>query len=228
MINQQDTQRDKSLKTMMGSREEMMNEISSSDAKELLVVDVSAMTNEQREALRESPKKREAALQTVFKKIVRLRGGSVGRRVPRPTNAQLQRLQVLNEMRASAQREVLGSATWLAAAEVSSLAGSQAPNTSALPNKWKQLGRIFAIQVKGADLYPEYGLESTDDGYRPLPGLAPIISVLKVKNDGWGMAYWFASINSYLDGKQPQDLLLSDPEAVLAAARIAVEELGHG
>ena len=46
--------------------------------------------------------------------------------------------------------------------------------------------------------------------------------------DGWGLAYWFASANSFLGGKRPQDVLLESPERVLAAAADEMAEVAHG
>ncbi|WP_456849297.1 hypothetical protein [Bradyrhizobium sp. USDA 4504] len=43
-----------------------------------------------------------------------------------------------------------------------------------------------------------------------------------------GLAYWFASVNSFLRGKRPQDLLISDPGRVVAAAEHDVIGLLHG
>jgi hypothetical protein len=42
------------------------------------------------------------------------------------------------------------------------------------------------------------------------------------------MAYWFLSVNSFLGGKRPQDLIASAPERVIAAAIDEVQEIAHG
>jgi len=42
------------------------------------------------------------------------------------------------------------------------------------------------------------------------------------------MAYWFMSSNSFLGGKRPQDLLMSAPEKVIAAAQDEVQAVAHG
>jgi len=72
-----------------------------------------------------------------------------------------------------------------------------------------------------------YGLDATT-GYRPFAALKDIIAVLEQRKDGWGMAYWFTSVNSRLGGKRPQDLLPHAPDRVLAAAQHEVAGLTHG
>ena len=65
-------------------------------------------------------------------------------------------------------------------------------------------------------------------GYRPLKPLAPILAVFGTAKDGWGLAYWFASANSFLGGKRPQDVLPKSPDRVLAAADDEMAEIAHG
>jgi hypothetical protein len=100
-------------------------------------------------------------------------------------------------------------------------------NPSAQPNKWKKLGQIFAVHHNGVDYFPGYGLDA-ETGFRPLKALATVIEVFDGIKDAWGLAYWFASDNSFLGGKRPQDVLKADPARVIAAARDEVEELAHG
>lgn len=130
-------------------------------------------------------------------------------------------------MRARARTEVLGSGHWMTAPQIAQAAGYSATNPSAQPGKWKRDGAIFAIRHNGADYYPSFGLDP-DIGYRPLKAMAAVIQVLASVKDGWGMAYWFQSANSFLGGKRPQDLLASAPQRVLAAAQDEVQEVAHG
>jgi len=39
---------------------------------------------------------------------------------------------------------------------------------------------------------------------------ARVLSVFRGRKDEWGLAYWFASVNSFLGGKRPQDLLIDE------------------
>jgi hypothetical protein len=130
-------------------------------------------------------------------------------------------------MLARARTAVLQSGDWMTAAEIAQVAGFSSSNPSAQPNKWKRDGAIFAIRHNGVDYFPSYGLDPKA-GYRPLKSMAKVIDIFRDAKDGWGMSYWFASVNSFLGGKRPQELLAAEPERVLAAARDALEEVAHG
>lgn len=112
-------------------------------------------------------------------------------------------------------------------AQLSTLAGFSSTNPSAQPNKWKAKRMIFAINNKGTDYFPVYALDP-EKNHRPLKILTNILQVFSEKKDGWGAAYWFASVNGFLGGKRPQDILHSNPEAVLAAAKNEVTGIPHG
>lgn len=145
--------------------------------------------------------------------------------VPRtPASPQLLKEAV---MLVQARKAVLESGDWLTAAEVAQLAGLSMRNPSTQPNKWKKQGLIFAISHLGVDYYPGYGLDP-EAGFRPLKAMARVIKVFAGRKDGWGMAYWFRSDNSFLGGKRPQDLLAAEPELVIAAALDEVQEIAHG
>lgn len=130
-------------------------------------------------------------------------------------------------MLVQARKAVLESGDWLTAAEVAQLAGLSTRNPSAQPNKWKKQGQIFAIRHVGIDYFPGYALDS-DAGFRPVKALAMVIKVFAGYKDGWGMAYWFRSDNSFLGGVRPQDLLKAVPDQVIEAARDEVQEVVHG
>lgn len=130
-------------------------------------------------------------------------------------------------MLARARTAVIDSGDWMTAAEIASVAGFSASNPSAQPNKWKREGTIFAIRHNGVDYFPSYGLDPAA-GYRPRKALAQVIKAFGAAKDGWGLSYWFMSVNSYLGGKTPRDLLASDPERVIAAAADECEGVLHG
>jgi hypothetical protein len=145
--------------------------------------------------------------------------------VPRPPPSPSLLKEVAMLVRA--RKAVLESGDWLTAAEIAQLAELSTSNPSAQPNKWKKQGRIFAISHGGVDYFPGYGLDR-DAGFRPMKTLATIIEILAPHKDGWGMAYWFRSDNSFLGGKRPQDLLASAPQRVIEAAMDEVREIAHG
>jgi hypothetical protein len=45
------------------------------------------------------------------------------------------------------------------------------------------------------------------------------------QSEGWELALWFLASNGWLDGGRPVDLLKSDPEGVVEAARREAEGL---
>ncbi len=130
-------------------------------------------------------------------------------------------------MAAQARKAVLEGAPWLTAAQIADLAGFSASNPSAQPNRWKRDGLIFALQLKGTDYYPGYALDP-DGGYRPRKALGPILGAFGPAKDAWGLAYWFASANSFLGGQRPQDLLARQADRVLAAAQDERSGIAHG
>lgn len=140
-----------------------------------------------------------------------------------PTPNELQEAAML----ARARTAVIGSGDWLTAAQVADMAQFSASNPSAQPNKWKRDGAIFAIRHHGIDYFPAYALDA-HTGYRPRKAVADILKAFGAAKDGWGLAYWFMSDNSYLGGKRPKDVLAADPQPVLAAARDELEGPLHG
>ncbi|HEN3634210.1 integrase [Yersinia enterocolitica] len=120
---------------------------------------------------------------------------------------------------------ILADSVWLTARELSEKASFKNTNPSAGPNRWKSAGRIFALQLNGKDKYPEYAL---DEGFRPIPVVRQVISLLGEKKTPWGLAIWFGSENSWLDGKKPKDMLATMPKQVLLAAQAEAEGGAHG
>jgi hypothetical protein len=131
------------------------------------------------------------------------------------------------DMLARSRKAVLEGADWLSSVELAGLAGLSATNPSTQPNKWKRHRQIFAIHHNGVDYFPGYGLDP-DIGWRPRKVLKAVLEVFGDAKDGWGLAYWFLSANSFLGGQRPQDLLATAPEQVIAAACDEMEDIAHG
>jgi hypothetical protein len=143
-----------------------------------------------------------------------------------PRNPLSPRLLKEASLLVQARKAVLESGDWLTAANIAQLAELSTRNPSAQPNKWKKQRQIFAINHGGIDYFPDYGLDR-DAGFRPLKSLAKVIETFEGHKDGWGMAYWFRSENSFLGGNRPQDLLASAPDRVIAAAVDEILEMTH-
>lgn len=138
-----------------------------------------------------------------------------------PSKAAREQDRMLIEARAA----ILKSGDFLPSTEVAKIAGFSSSNLSVQPNKWKRNREIFAIQYGREDYLPVYGLTSD---HRPRKEMAKILKIFGEAKDGWGLAFWFAALNSFLDDERPQDVLASDPESVIAAAKDEVAELQHG
>lgn len=138
-----------------------------------------------------------------------------------PSKAAREQARMLIE----AKTAILNSGDFLPATEVARLAGFSASNLSVQPNKWKRNREIFAIQHGREDYLPVYALAPD---HRPRKEMAEILKVFGDAKDGWGLAFWFAGLNSFLDDERPQDVLATDPERVIAAAKDEMAEIGHG
>jgi hypothetical protein len=123
---------------------------------------------------------------------------------------------VLQARRNAVARETLirefGALTSL---EVAELAGSHAKNKAALAHRWKEEGRIFAVQYRGATCFPAFQFDASG---RPHPVIADIIETLGHRG-AWQLALWFIAETGWLGGRRPVDLLEREPAVVLEAAR---------
>jgi hypothetical protein len=130
-----------------------------------------------------------------------------------------------SRMLIEAKTAILNSRDFLPATEVARHAGFSSTNLSVQPSKWKRNREIFAIQHGREDYLPLYGLDPGD--HRPRKAMAEILKIFGGAKDGWGLAFWFAGLNSSLDDERPQDVLATDPERVIASAKDEMAELQH-
>jgi hypothetical protein len=121
------------------------------------------------------------------------------------------------EMFALARIAVFEDADWLTAAQVTAIAGSSEKNLSAQLQEAAVDGAIFFINRNGEDYFPGYALDP-EQSYLPYRALRTVIEHFKPTKDGWSLAFWFQSVNSFLGGKRPMDLLAEKPDEVIAAA----------
>lgn len=140
-----------------------------------------------------------------------------------PSHEALQQARMLVD----AKVQVIESGDYVRAAEIAKLAGYSENNPSAQPSKWKRDDAIFALEHNGVDYFPLFAL-NPEKNYKPYQELSPILQVFNGTKSGWGLAFWFAGLNSFLDDERPQDLLAAAPDRVLAAARDEMEGLQHG
>lgn len=129
------------------------------------------------------------------------------------------------QMLLRARREILASGEWITSAQIAERAGWTGKNPSARTNRWKSMHQVFAIQHRGIDYFPLYALDQSR--WSPRPELKPVIEVLRQHRDDWGIAYWFDSVNGYLGGRTPKQVLLEDGAAVIRAAQAEIEQQLH-
>jgi hypothetical protein len=107
--------------------------------------------------------------------------------------------------------------------QVADVAGSSASNRSATASRWLAAGKIFAVNHRGARLYPRFQFGM--DGH-PRPVIASVLEVFEPYGlDGWETALWFTTASGWLDDQRPVDLLTREPEQVVEAARHAFDEV---
>lgn len=147
----------------------------------------------------------------LFDVLIGYVGGGV---LPEPQLLQLQR-------QAKAREDFLAEFRTLSSDQVARLSGSAAANTAAQASRWKRARKALAVSTGQRDLYPAF--QFGEDG-RPLPLIARLLEIFEGWSP-WGIALWLASNTDWLGGRRPVDLLRSEPEAVLEAARRAVEPL---
>jgi hypothetical protein len=135
-------------------------------------------------------------------------------------------LAIEKQMIRRAKQNVLNATRWYTLAELAIQVSAFAPNADAQLSAWKRRNEILSIKYDGVELFPAYAF--TNDKLQPVAGLQAVLLLFAGKKDDWGMAYWFASVNGYLDDKCPQDVLPTNPDAVLLAAMRELAGVTHG
>lgn len=132
-----------------------------------------------------------------------------------------------HEMQVRATLRVLEANRWLTAKQVVELGHRRPSNADRLLERWKRHQQIFSIRLRGEDCYPDYVLDP-QTRYRPRPELQPVLQVFHGVVEGWRLAFWFDSPNSYLDGLRPRECFWLVPEQALNAARMEISGPQHG
>lgn len=122
-----------------------------------------------------------------------------------------------------AKKEILNSGDFLSLAQTAQLLGVPPTNL----DEWEAEGLVFSIHHAGSSLFPKYAFQANAE-HRPEPDLKVILAVLRTTKSEWGIAFWFASSNVFLGSKRPQEMLWSNADKVLLAARDEVSGITHG
>jgi hypothetical protein len=122
---------------------------------------------------------------------------------------------LLSTLEAKAARQILEGCIWRTAAEVAQAGGVE----QAKLDEWVRSRKVFGLERDGRLLFASY-LFGPD--HQPLPGVPAVLEIL----DGYGparLAAWFESTSSFLGGNRPRELIASNPELVIEAARDAIQ-----
>lgn len=131
---------------------------------------------------------------------------------------------VTKRLQERAVNAVLNGTVWLTSTEVGTRASPDARNKHALASRLLKEGRVFAIERAGHKEFPAYAFDSLGN---PIPALRKVLGILEGYSP-FRLASWFESTSSRLGGCRPRELLETDPDAVIAAARAQVEGPLHG
>jgi hypothetical protein len=81
----------------------------------------------------------------------------------------------------------------------------------------RRMQRLFTVTHDGETLVPAFLL---DERFEPKHEAQPAIAALReAGEDGWALWAWFGMPSSWLGGRVPAELLITDPEVVAEAAR---------
>jgi hypothetical protein len=131
-------------------------------------------------------------------------------------------LEIQARMLFKAKVATLSRGSFLSPVEISHLIGC----SKAQLNGWQHDGRIFAIEDGGNVYFPLYAFSQGET--HPSLTVSTVLKIFGDTKSGWVVALWFAAANSFLNDERPQDVLATDPQRVVAAAKNEVEGLHHG
>lgn len=120
-------------------------------------------------------------------------------------------------------QRVIEGGGWSTAEQITELVGCD----KALLKKWKKDQLIFSVRYDGTEYFPCYALDPGAD-HRPAEALSEVLAIFRDRKNDWGIAIWFASLNSYLGGRRPQDLMTEQPRRIIAAAEAEAAGITHG
>lgn len=139
-------------------------------------------------------------------------------------------MQIEADMLARATKHILDSGDYIEAATLASFFRAKGL-TAAQLKRWEKQGLIFTFSHRGEDYYPMYAFVE-----KPHLAIAKSIKIFERK-DGRRLAFWFASVNGYLDGMRlsmcckpiPKKSLLrqSDRQRVCSTAEIQLAGAQH-
>ena len=129
---------------------------------------------------------------------------------------QLIKVRLLRRMTSA----VLGGTHWLTPSEL----GAIFHKDKALVVRWLKEGKLFAIDRDGHQEFPRYVF---DDKGIPLAAVQQILQEFGQASP-MRVASWFESTSATLNGRRPRELIATEPDSVIAAARLHALGPVHG
>ena len=123
---------------------------------------------------------------------------------------------------AEAREELISELGLLSSADIAARAGSKAKNKAALANRWRQEGRIFSVPHQGGTYYPAFQFDEEGQPYKAVEG---VVKSVGMKLTDWGLALWFTGRYGSLGDRRPVDLLATEPDRVVEAAKREAEPI---
>ncbi|MFH1658187.1 MAG: hypothetical protein ABIG35_02640 [Pseudomonadota bacterium] len=116
---------------------------------------------------------------------------------------------------------VLNEFDYFSAEQLADANRSIAASRSTLADNWRKRRQVFAVphpdkSARERDVYPAFQFAD----HKPIKAVQSVLAAFGERKAPWKLALWFTSNNGWLPGSaRPVDMLLSDPEAVIGAAR---------
>lgn len=134
---------------------------------------------------------------------------------------------------ASAARRIELARDWPTAVEVSRRMGSTAGNGSQLATRLRREGALLGVYMTGPTHHYRFPIWQFRPDGQPIPQMREILAILRDhgpfldtdrRTTGWSEVAWFMGGHALLDGQAPLEVLATEPERVVEAARIEFVE----
>lgn len=149
--------------------------------------------------------------QDVYDAVVRATGRGSEDPLQGNDGSALELLAAKLERRALAH--VWSGTEWLSAQMIQERTLGRGPSAEQLM-EWEDKRRLFSLHAAGERQYAHYCF---GPDFAPRPVIAEVMRVLAPTN-ACGVAAFFESTSSFLNGRRPRELTALDPQAVVAAA----------
>lgn len=130
-------------------------------------------------------------------------------------------------MLAAAKQLTLMTTSWFTAQDLNNIRLLNSIKSLEHPYEWILSKRVFAVEIGEKEFIPFYALNQ-EQNFSPHTILTEILEVFSGQKNSWSMAFWFSAMSGYLGGERPKDLLTTQPELVLAAAKDESQGVTHG